>query len=370
MYLIPRLVGVFTYFVITIFFFLLIRKSNKSKLNIILLIYALILAIIGFFYVPSESADLSRIWDTMRDFSTSSMTELSEFALSTNIPTFYFFIYMISWTDLYNLLPAIVAFIFYINSFYIIKDYAQKKNFSSKTIALTVFIFMCFGQFLQVISGIRSLLAFSIIARCVYNEYINNKSILKNLIWYIIAATLHPAALAIILIHLIITLAISGKISKVKKVLIVLIMILILIFGQSFLDEMISAANSYLTEESYSYIWEYIMAIAYLFLLLITIIDANKTSLALNTYKKYIIVFIIITSLFISVYSIFQRYTVFISVLASPLFMETINKYECKENDYSQYKSKKYLQLIFLGSLAILVLACARGNLSGLKFFI
>ena len=369
MYLFPRLIGVFTYFVLTIFFFLLIRKSNKSKLSAILLIYALILAIMGFFYVPSESADLSRIWDTMRLFSNSSIKELSEFALSTNIPTFYFFIHVISWTNLYNLLPAIVAFIFYINSFYIIKDYAKKKNFTSKTIALTIFVFMCFGQFLQVISGIRSLLAFSIIARCVYNEYINDKSILKNIIWYMLAATLHPAALAIILIHLMITLIISGKISKFKKLLTLLIILLMLIFGQAYLNEMISAANSYLTEDSYSYIWEYIMAIAYLFLLAVTMINVNKDTLASNTYKKYIIVFSVITCIFISVYSIFQRYTVFISILASPLFMEAINKYESNTIDL-QYKSKKYLQLIFLGSLALLVLACARGNLSGLKFFI
>lgn len=369
MYLIPRLIGVFTYFVITIFFFLLLRKSNKKNVNQILFVYAIILSVIGFFYVPAQSADLSRIWDTMKDFSTNSFKELSDFALSTNIPFFYFSIYFISLTNIYSILPAIVAFIFYLNSFYIIKDYSKKKNFSSKTIAMTVFVFMCFGQFLQVISGIRSLLSFSIIARCIYDEYINNKSILKNISWYFIASTIHPAALALVLIHLIITLILSNKISKLKKMTSIFIIFLILIiFGHNYIEAMLSAAESYLSEESYSYIWEYIMALAYLILFLCTIIKVNNNQNNLLLYKKYLIIFSTITCLFISVYSIFQRYTVFISILASPLFMEAINA-EQKCAEQSQYTSKKYLQLIFFGSLAILVLACARGNLSGLKFF-
>lgn len=370
MYLFPRLVGVFTYFSITILFFLLLVKCNKKNLGKILLVCSFILAIMGFFYVPAESADLSRIWSTMKDFSSNSFKEQLDFSFSTNIPLFHLFTYCISLTGVYSLLPAIVAFIFYLNSFYIIKDYSQKKEYSSLSIGMTFFVFMCFGQFVQVISGIRSMLAFSIIARCVYNEYINNKNILRNIIWYIIAAMIHPAALTLFLIHLLLTLILSNKLSQLKKIVsIFLIALVILIFGKNYLLEMFSSASTYLTEDSYSYIWEYIIAILYLILLLFALVNIKNVSNNLILLKKYVYCFILILFIFLPVYSIFQRYTVFISILSSPFFMELINNDQLENYNYN-YRQKKLLQLVFLIAMFILVLACARGNLSGLKFFI
>ena len=370
MYLFPRLVGVFTYFSITILFFLLLVKCNKKNLGKILLVCSFILAIMGFFYVPAESADLSRIWSTMKDFSSNSFKEQLDFSFSTNIPLFHLFTYCISLTGVYSLLPAIVAFIFYLNSFYIIKDYSQKKEYSSLSIGMTFFVFMCFGQFVQVISGIRSMLAFSIIARCVYNEYINNKNILKNIIWYIIASAIHPAALALFLIHLLLTFILSNKFSRLKKIVSIFIIVsILLIFGKDYVQEMVSSANSYLTEDSYSYIWEYIMAILYLILLLVVLSNLKSVYFDLVLLKKYVCCFILIVFVFIPVYSIFQRYTVFISILSSPFFMEVINNGQV-ENCAHKYSQNKLLQLVFLVSMFILILACSRGNLSGLKFFI
>ena len=370
MYLFPRLVGVFTYFSITILFFLLLVKCNKKNLGKILFVYTIILTIMGYFYVPAESADLSRIWSMMKDFSVNSLNDQIDFAFSTNIPLFHLFSYFISLTGIYSLLPAIASFVFYINSFYIIKDYSEKKNFSSLSIAMTVFVFMCFGQFVQVISGIRSMLAFSIIARCVYNEYINNKNILKDFVWYIIASMIHPAALALFLIHLLLTFILSNKFSRLKKFVSTLIIILILlIFGKDYVQEMVSSANSYLTEDSYSYIWEYIMAILYLILLLVVFSNLKSVYVDLVLLKKYVCCFILIVFVFIPVYSIFQRYTVFISILSSPFFMEVINNGQV-ENCVHKYSQNKLLQLVFLVSMFILILACSRGNLSGLKFFI
>ena len=66
---------------------------------------------------------------------------------------------------------------------------------------------------------------------------------------------------------------------------------------------------------------------------------------------------------FVYVYSIFQRYTVFISIVSIPVLMKSINT--AQEN-----KDVKYISALFTLAILILVIACVRGNLSGLKFFI
>ena len=111
------------------------------------------------------------------------------------------------------------------------------------------------------------------------------------------------------------------------------------------------------------------MAILYLILLLVVFSNFKSVYVDLVLLKKYVCCFILIVFVFIPVYSIFQRYTVFISILSSPFFMEVINNGQV-ENCAHKYSQNKLLQLVLLVSMFILILACSRGNLSGLKFFI
>lgn len=366
MFLKQRIIGISIYFLFAVFFFLIMKRSNTKNVKTILFVYTIILSIMGYFYVPSESADLFRIIETMKIFSTYSLQRIIDFSFSTNIPIFYMLIYGIGKTGLYHLLPAIAAFFFYKNSFYLIQDYSKKTNAKALTNALTLFIFMCFGQFLQVVSGIRSLLAFSIVARCAYDEYFNGRKVFKNILLYVIAATLHPAALALTIIHLVVSTVLFSTNSKNKiyKILFILLLLLLGVkYGSSYIDEMFSSANTYLSHDSYSYSWEYLMAFLYLIIIFLSLFSTRTKEKIISNYRKYMYTIIVGTCAFVYVYSIFQRYTVFISIVSIPVLMKSINT--AQEN-----KDVKYISALFTLAILILVIACVRGNLSGLKFFI
>lgn len=366
MFLKQRIIGISIYFLFAVVFFLIMKRSNTKNVKTILFMYTIILSMMGYFYVPSESADLFRIIETMKTFSTYSLQRIIDFSFSTNIPTFYMLIYGIGKTGLYHLLPAIAAFFFYKNSFYLIQDYSKKINGKALTIALTLFIFMCFGQFLQVVSGIRSLLAFSIVARCAYDEYFNGRNVFKNILLYVIAVTLHPAALALTIIHLVVSTVLFSTNSKNKicKILFILFLLLLGVkYGSSYIDEMFSSANTYLSHDSYSYSWEYLMAFLYLIIIFLSLFSTRTKEKITSNYRKYMYTIIVGTCAFVYVYSIFQRYTVFISIVSIPVLMKSINT--AQEN-----KDVKYISALFTLAILILVIACVRGNLSGLKFFI
>jgi hypothetical protein len=58
---------------------------------------------------------------------------------------------------------------------------------------------MISGRFIGVISGIRNGLAFILLIKCFYEEYFEGKTILKNIIFYIMSILIHPSAIVIIL---------------------------------------------------------------------------------------------------------------------------------------------------------------------------
>lgn len=64
--------------------------------------------------------------------------------------------------------------------------------------------------YLQAISGIRTMLGFSIVFLCVYREYFEGKSVTWDLPFYIIAGLFHPAVLVLVGLRFI-GLALEGK---------------------------------------------------------------------------------------------------------------------------------------------------------------
>ena len=177
---------------------------------------------------------------------------------------------------------------------------------------------------------------------------------------------MHPAALALTIIHLVVSTVLFSTNSKTRAYKIIFILLLTVLgikYGASYIEEMFSAANTYLSKDSYSYSWEYLMAFLYLFIIILSLLSTKTQEKITNNYRKYMYAIIAITSAFVYVYSIFQRYTVFISIISMPILMKSINN--AQEN-----KNGKYIPAIFTLAMLILVIACVRGNLSGLKFFI
>ena len=367
-----RIIGVGTYVFFLLFFCFLIGKVGKKGVKKVLIAYAIILALIGFFFVPNAENDLYRVHGVINDFSKIPFdTFMTKSVPASNVPVALIYYWIIGQFSINGLISFITALIFYLNIFYVFSDYAKKNDITGKALSLSLLIIMCNSSFMEVIGGIRAMLSFSIILRCIYNEIFNNKSLLKDIIWYVVAALIHPVSLAVIIIRLVFATFQKSK-TKIKKwfltIFSIVSLIMLFCFGNQFITAMTDKANNYINNDSYSYIWGYIIT----FLILVGIfvlqkkckgfenntIDA-RLSLKNNRFFSYVIEMLMLV--FVYEYSIFSRFGNFNLLLNIPVIIYYTNTL-LKNNN----KSYKYLLLYFLG---ILLLTCVRGDLCALKFW-
>lgn len=370
MNIIARIVGVSIYFFTLIIICFLLRKCKKENVNRILFIYSILLSLMGFFFVPNIHNDLYRVYEIMNGYSIIPFKSFFEnYVLKSSVPISLLYYWMIGQLKINGLLPFITSFIFYTNVFYIIGDYYKKNNISNKALGLSLLIIMCNSSFFETISGIRNMLAFSIILRCFYDEFYNNKSIVKNIIWYVVSSLIHPAAIIPIFLRLIFSLIEKKSSSKLKVLIPVLsvgVLVFLYYFGFSFIQNAINMGENYINKVEYSYIWETILScliiVALIFMKIrckkFTFLE-NRTGLLNNKNLSRIIE--LMTILFIFEHSIFFRYSNFNLFFNIPIIMVYCN--ELYNN-----KNKNY-RLVFLYFISLLIITCIRGNLCSLKFW-
>ena len=365
-----RVFGVLIYFFTLISVCLLIQKCKKDKVKRVLFIYSIILSFMGFFFVPNINNDLYRIYDIMDSYSTIPFADFfNKYVVKSNVPVSLIYYWTIGQFKINGLLPFFTTLIVYTNIFYIAVDYYKKNNISNKTLALSILIIMCNSSFFETISGIRNMLAFSILLRCFYSEAYNNRSIIKNLVFYIISALIHPATIVLILLRLIFSLIEKRTNSKFKKTipaLLVCLVVFLFFSGNAFIQNAIYMSESYIHSVEYSYIWETFLSFLILLFLVFMKIDYKKSNLNNNVTeglinnKKFSQILEFIIFLFISKHSIFFRFNNFNLFLNIPIILAYCGDLDSKDKRY---------RFIFLYFIFILIVSCIRGNLCSLKFW-
>ena len=366
-YFAERAWSIILYAVISCCFFWIL-KNPKCKTTPVLWGYALILAILGFFFKPAESVDLYRLWMVADYYKGLPFLDMAQrvFMDWSGAPLSH--IYLASlYTINMHLIPALTAWLFYVNIFYIISNYSAKKNINHSVIALIVFFFMSRGIYGEVISGIRNMLAFSFIARCVYNEIYNNTSIIWNIPIYVLAALFHQAAFALIGIRFAFYALFENR--GLKRILYTLALVLISVLFLSFFENIarsaIRTAEIYINNDIYAYVWEYILNSIYIILCLAVLfypLKSSKYSLAFKKIRVFIIGICIISITFINVYTIYHRFLTFAGLLALPALLETLNL-DIATNRYWRYR------ILLACALFLLVAGGLRGNLNAIRFF-
>lgn len=377
MYLLERLLGVFTYTVVLLLVCFLIMKMRKKNIGKILLFYTFALSAMGFLYVPASGADLYRIIPVMHIYSGESFKQILQLFFDTSTPVAMIYYWIIGQFNVDGLLPAVTAFITYSNIFYIFKDYINKnENISKKNIALTLFFIMATGFFIETISNIRTILAFSIIVRCIYNEIINQKSIIWNIPLYIIASLIHASSLAITIIRIVFFIFFEKREEKnmlLKKILIIIVLIVTyFLFGDTFVDLMLEKATNYFTDGDYFWIWDCIKTCILIFEIIIFNIYYKKflkrqkenDSISINNLVNIsILMNIIILAVNLQEFNTFFRFTYFNTMINIPVLLNILKYREGEKSD------EKLQFVVFILSMASLGIAVTRGTLSSLKFF-
>lgn len=372
MYVGARIFGVGLYVALLCFFCILIGKTKQKNIKGIMIAYAIMLSLMGFFFVPNQQADLYRLRELMNFYAQKPFSVLlSDYVAVSNTPVTLVYYWIIGRTGIDGLLPFVTALIFYLNVFYIFYDYSYKQKITGKALSFTLLIIMCNSSFLEVISGIRTMLSFSIVLRCMYNELYNNRSIIGHLLLYLIAAFIHPVSLVMVLLRFLFILFQKDESRKRKALLVALsivTIVLLISFGENYVLGAFQKGVGYVSGDPYSYIWEAI--ISTLILLLLIVIHKNcgkfeyaegseKVSLLNNRSFSRMIELIMIVFCF--EYNTFYRFGLFNIFLNIPVLLYYTDKVLIKK--------KNHMKLLYLFCLGILIIVCLRGNLCALKFW-
>lgn len=377
MFLIERLIGVSIYAFCILIFCTAIKKIKG--VNIHLNIYCIILAAMGFFYVPLSGSDLGRIQLAMHSYANLSFNELINLMSQTSSPLTSLYYYIIGNLGDDRLLPCISAFITYSFCFGIIKSLYKCKHVYKNYIAISLIFFMSRGLFMMTIANIKTMLCLSIIAFAIFKISFEKKSFIKYSVLLIIGALIHNVGMLATLLYFIfyafMNKANTNKI--VKFIQITFIALLGIYYGKNYFLLAIEKGGNYLEASrnftGYFYIWEFILTLIVLIVNLYCIIlffrikkKNNVITLdkSLLNFVRLIMYFTVldIALIFIEFNSGF-RLSLLISIIDIPFIIEMLN---C--NMFSS-KIKKRLKLFILCcSFLMLFISCSRGDLCSLKF--
>ena len=370
--LIERLTGVVVYAAALGYFYNKIRHAGSAQaISKYLNQFLVLLCIMAFFYIPGRNADLYR-WRLLaapwkgRSFAWFWKNRV----LPSNTPLGYLLIYACQMTGIDGLLPMVCALGFYGSVFHILKREAAREDRSPDTIAVVLLFVMCSGVFLEVISSIRCMLAFAIVLRCVYDEFHEKKGFIKHIPFYVIASLLHNSALPLVgfrLVCLLFEKKRSAILTIINMFTVVIVFAAAIRFGTDYIDAAFAKAQSYTTNDKYSYSWEYIIG-GLRMIVLISILWKYKKRYPERWRSelielRYLLFLTAGDILFLGSYSIFHRFQTAAVVAAIPALASFLNEEEKNDRRVSRNN-------LVQASLIILLLACVRGNLCGYKFFL
>ena len=367
-FLVERALGAGLYCLVVMVAFLAIR-NNRLRLKTILNLVLFTLVVMAFFYIPTETADiyrwqvLSRGWMGMRfkDFA-------SVIMMRNATPLGVGIIYVCQKTGINGILPAFCALVFYANVFHIFVITEKKYQISPRIMSLVFLYIMCTGRFQEVIAGIRNMLGFSIVARCIADEVIKDKSVIKNSIWYLTACLIHSAIIPLVMLRMLFLLFDKKNKNLGLFVNLGFLMVAILFayrYGMSYVITMYRKARGFLTYDVYSYFWEYLITILHMPLTIYALWKYYKKrdrESELYVMETWGVVTTVAEILMFGSFAIFQRFAAFSSLITIPVMASVLEGQ--KENDRVTESN------LIIICLITLMIAAVRGNLCAYKFFI
>lgn len=366
--------AVIIYSLLLLIFYRLTISASKKQLGKVLAIYLLFLCIIAFFFIPSTEADLYRLEIATLHYVSLPWTSFMSLVSASSTPVALIYMRIIGETGLINLLPTLTVFITFANLFYIIRDYVVKKNKLEMNPGMTLLFLMTSGIYIMTIGGIRNILAFSIIMRCFYNESFNNRKFIKNIHWYLIASLIHPAALFMSLLRILLAAfeqQIRLSLKLVGSVLFLAVMWLFYKYvGAFYIDAMTSKSIDYISSNNYSYIWDQLIALLSLIVVAILLWhykhfiknDKSRNNGLDKTYR-FSWVIAVISTIFFFQHSIFFRFTMANIMLSIPITLEVSRTIKFQRH------TRAYVA-IYSAIIMMWLISVTRGSLSSLKLFI
>lgn len=355
-------------FILSLIFVRVLNKLTKNN-KMTIFIYIIALCLFSYFYKPLTAVDLTRQQETLKLYSGYSFLEIIPQIIKTTDFSRLFLFWFVSKIGDPNILQVIASLTFYSCVFYIIYDYCKIINNDRLFIKLLT-IFMLFGQFIFVISGIRTAMAFSIFSLCFYSESFKNKSFFSNIFFYIIAIGFHSSVVPVFLIRVILLMLEKRKNYLFYLIITICFSLILLYFGSDIANSTFLKANEYIFNSTFYNKPEYLLSMIEFLLFLFLIINSIKlNNNEFKGIKKYrlMIIFLLLISLLCSFqYTIFTRYIRLLEILILPFIGLLFNFRlpELRKNVYPLY----YL-IIIIFMILIVIVSFFKANMSVFNLF-
>ncbi len=372
MFLLERLfgIGVFAYFLALA---LLLICRTSIKLRQILIFYGGALTVMGFFYLPYVSADLYRIREMAQEFATYHFQDFLLLHGGSSTLLARIFYWAVGKTGVLGLIPAVAAALTYSCLFYILLRSADIFRLERSAVACILLFEMATGNYMMVISNIRTMIAIAFIGLCFFRETVEKKWRLWHLILYGLAAALHNFAIVLIAMRMVVAVFGSGG-SMLRRLglslLIAAVPAFLILTGNPLVDRLLDKAEFYLDSESFSYIWEYLtgaMTLAAQALVLLFFRKYCRESVP-KLYDSWLFtgMSILCAAVLCFSFTIFHRLATF----AAPVWIMPVMAKTLAQDNPAPRGAKNWNRYALLGLSALsLVLNLLRGSLCSLKFF-
>lgn len=380
MFFFERFLGIGTYMLVLVLVCFLLTRANMSCKSVFRF-YLFCLCGMALFYKPYRTADLYRIFEQMRFFSSMDFDVFwNEYAWNSSVSVARLLYWFFGKIGIKELLPTFCAFLCYSLIFYVIEKTKLLYDVSNQTVAVELFFIMTTSMYISVIGGIRMMMALCLITFSFFRGTVEKKITIIDILLSALSLFIHlmgPICLVICALTLLLD---SGKTIARRIGYLSIVAVIGVSFAMCFgdtmgnmMDEIYNGFVGYVFGDKYSDSWEYIMGALIILILLMFFKEFRYVSRKVDCKNVYncklaSIICVIIALCFCFEFSIFYRFGAHLAVLFSiPPMMVTLDN-----SDSKLIVSKKQIDfrsVIILLSVLIATISCSRGSLSSLKFF-
>lgn len=381
MFLIERVFGITLYVSLLLIVSYLFTRVQKTHYRFLIIAYLLLISTMAFFYMPAFESDLYRLTEYMYNYASMSWEEFISIISSSNVPVTLLYYRLIGSFGVAGLLAGVTALIVFWNIFYIILDYSKNFKEQGKLIAASLLVIMSTGIYMQTVGGIRTMLAFSIVTRCFYDETIHGKRIYKNIFWYVLACLIHPTAAVAIILRFVALILSNMRARKNRALLAGLIIspliayAILAVGGFGIFENAFNTAIIYRESVDYSYIWDTIIGVTTIALILISYYlyrryNKAEKSISLSSVAIYSQILLIFSIASFYEHATFVRFTQLNLLVMIPVIMNNFSSLLASSRGDDKKERLVWLRVIICMVLLIFIISMTRGALSSLKFFV
>ena len=377
MYLLERLFGIAVY-VYMLGMTCVLIAFTKVNIKTVLWLYIAGLCVMGFFYTPSETGDLYRIYGSMDWYATMDLRFFVEnFVVNSSVPAARLLFWLVAVTGVNRLLPVVSALICYGLLFSVMDRSRKLFDINRQNFAIALFVLMTTSAYISVVGGVRMMIAMTLVVYCFFRESVEHKSVLPHLPLYLIAVLMHNMGVAILGIRLLALMMNGNRKLRLRLAVVLLaaaaIAVVLARYG-FFAEALLEKIREYLREDSYSDTWEYMMGVLIAVGTGVVYFKYRAWGLGvrqpvLREFNFSMILSAVLGVLFCYVFTFFYRFVGHLMpILAMPMLMVTLQDSESKP-----VRGKVRIPFrvgVMLFGCILLLISCARGSLSSLKFFV